>query len=1106
MVPDPNPAYWLKSFLEARELQQPDGRPLYAYRCTAGEFDALQEVLNAAGHVIRTPHLRALVLYAAQWWQRKYDGRRWAWEPLLGSIDWSSVAYTDLYPGVRDAWRWWRIQPVRLPSSTRFLGTFACHGGLPLALIGDKTSPVTRYLRAVLNHTQAYGRVVDDPIELAKDKEHLLRPPTLRRDYVFRLAADLICSVLDLQPYIDSDNPIASLDGHRPDWRESMPLDLGSALALDLLVGLLREAAQGREVHVDDFRVQRFLRHTSADWRLGAELRLPESISGARLALQLGMSSSALPARMEVRVAARGVHSVGVYVHVNTDEEDDYRLAGRQAPLELWNDDAAGEIRLRFLAGDYLGNDLVPAGGASLSELPWAFRADEHECPLIGEGTVSSRASEIVVLANIGDASSLDGAAQQDEVLGRVLWRVREPLTIDTDVGPCTVRPGVAEGRSEEYRLFGERCYEMDCRLPLFRGTPTLQVNGTSGIPKNVPKHEVQWRRTGGDWMSDPGNGTWAVRHVVDGELRFHARVGILPIGMSTKLEPGQDMGEGCVAFRGAEGVRIATEDSKVTIRHDGGAIRAELRAATTDPPTVVVFKLLWPPAPELLVEVPFPGHGAKFLREGQPVGDLAAVNELYGMRAVALSPLPGDKYWIEGELKAPDLGPLVKVAYFRTPLRQTGALHELPLVDVRASIELLLTASSSADASVKLGVVDSAGQARCDMSVSRFANVLTYDPTNAYVELSPPSDGDESEVEAIPISRPATAPVVLRTDGSPSHSVATFPHDFRYQEPWLIVARQRGQVHAQPIAISHPSGTLHEIRDALIPPRPRLAEAHLIKDDGKRQAAVRSSLEGMLDIAEDDAMDQEWEFLTDSLLSTTDLPSSSVDVLVGLTEVPRLLARCLFRLDSSLRHRLWRLEHELPFSWLLVKRDVWWEEAKAAFKETRNALALAAEKEDAVAMSLDRVASVLEEGVAYNSGLRTLATDVSLRLNGERLSQDYVDDKRSVRDQETSNQILLRNSLDDWPIGGNRSEWREVTGVPKLLDALWQNSNEPLRRQPVFDTPVAAALYAFLPKEPARRAIYLIRRLYFHDPGWFALAYGAAWSLLAIKADGLKT
>ena len=102
---------WLDTFLTFRKLERPDGRALYAYRCTGEEFESLAEALS------RNPpqngsasdmQIRAFVLYAAEWWQREYDGSQWAWEPLLEHIGWGGIHYLDLYEPVRSAWSWWK--------------------------------------------------------------------------------------------------------------------------------------------------------------------------------------------------------------------------------------------------------------------------------------------------------------------------------------------------------------------------------------------------------------------------------------------------------------------------------------------------------------------------------------------------------------------------------------------------------------------------------------------------------------------------------------------------------------------------------------------------------------------------------------------------------------------------------------------------------------------------------------------------------------------------------------------------------------------------------------------------------------------------------------
>ena len=583
------------------------------------------------------------------------------------------------------------------------------------------------------------------------------------------------------------------------------------------------------------------------------------------------------------------------------------------------------------------------------------------------------------------------------------------------------------------------------------------------------------------------------------GELRYFRRIGIMPVDMTMELRPGSSVGAGCLAFTGAEKVRVATDDASMDVHEGGDTLRVNLKAADQfQPPTTVKLKLHWPGTSELRVVVPFPGQGGQFLREGALVHSTVAVDDLYGIRAVALSPPPSGNFWIEGELKATDLEDLRKVAYFRRPLRPVGAMHELPLIDVRALIELLLSASSTSDARVDLRIVNGGGEQQCSLTVSRFAATLGYSADNAYVELSPPPEGGgEWAFQALPMARPDQDPLTLETDGRPDSHVAALP-DLRPDEPWLAIARHDGRVCVQPAEIppSRPAALV-----AGHSPPPRLVEAARVAESDQRQAAVHRSLQEMLDGGVD-GIDEEWEFLTQTLVSTVDLPASSVDVLVGLTRIPRLLVRCLFRVDSAPRQRLWHLERELPFSWLLVKRSIWWEEAKGAFEIVRDTLASAGQ-DDAAETALDHVSSILAEGGRTNAGLQTVGFDTGLRLAGGRLTQEFSTEKRAARDQATPPQIVLRNRLDDWPAGDGRKEWADEIGYKEVLSVLWQNPDELGYRQPLFDTPVAAAFCSLVaPIEPTRRAVYLVRRIRAHDPEWFDLAYAAAWTHLAVVQD----
>ena len=1115
----------IEEFLRCRELERPDGRALYAYRCTAEEFSSLAEELSHTDPPYgggANPAIRAFVLYAAEWWQRRYDGRHWAWEPLLASIDWRLVHYPDLYEPIRDALRWWRVDLVRL-TSVRYLGTFACQGGLPLALVGDAHSRVTQYLRAVLKHTAAYRRFVDDPIELARDQQHLLRPPTLRRDHVFRLAADLVEAVLDLEGDAQDEDPLSALDQARPDWRKTMPLDLEDERARELLAGLLREATRGRASPVNDFHVERFLRRTGGGWRLGARVRLPASLSVDHLARQLGIPAVDLPPRLEARMQGDQVRIVGLYA--SSPESENYLLVSRDAgsATEIWDAEAANEMRLQFLAGNVVDKSVVPYRGGALGELPWAFRGDDDECPFIGEGSVGNRAPEIVVLVpdgcttedRVGSASAGSSAGKDEEsasrmvevrALDRRLWRITEPTILETDCGRCVIRPS-SQMTEEEYRLSGQRFYDFEAAWPLFRGTKlTLRIVRADGTSRAVPAGEVTWRQTGGDWRQRPdAYGLWEVRHVRGGELRHLGRCGILPDQFGLSIEPGSDMSEGHLVFTGTEAVMVAGhgEEAVVEIREEGDAVRVHAIARDAAPPANVHLRLHWRGPAPLPVQAPFPGQGGRFLRDGRPLDrDCLAVDDLYGVRATALSPESSQKFRVEGELKAPDLESLLRVAHFRRSLRKPGVAHELPLIDVRPMIESLLAASSSSNAQVTLRILDRHGNEHDTAQVSRFAATLEYDPGMAFVSVSPALD-DEPAVtfDAFPLARPNTEPVALEVVGPADAPHGAVTSNLDTKEPWLVAVHHADRVRAQPIVIGGRSSQTNDyvgVRDA---EPPRLSEAMHDEDLELRTQNIAAAMDAMLEGKDPKRDEEDWAFLTDVLLRADGLPATALDLLGILVTKPNLLVRCMFRLESTPRRLLWRLEDELPFSWLLIRRDIWWTEAKQAFDRLRDLAGVIDGDCDEIAR--DYVNSILTEGAERISALRTVEADVALRLEGCGVSEEFVAEVHRARDKETPEQIRLRASQDDWPAGDGRNEWQQELEHGELLAkfGLWQFRDEHRARQPIFDTPVAAAGCCFLSK-PTPRTTFLVKRIRMHDPEWFDLAYAAAWFKLALIQD----
>src|SRR5437870_1700535 len=89
---------WKTTFLRSRGLEGTTGMPLYSYRASREEFEELEGLLSERlGQYLKVYSLGDIaqlvdcfpslfVLYAAEWWRRRYDGTGWSWEPIVDSL------------------------------------------------------------------------------------------------------------------------------------------------------------------------------------------------------------------------------------------------------------------------------------------------------------------------------------------------------------------------------------------------------------------------------------------------------------------------------------------------------------------------------------------------------------------------------------------------------------------------------------------------------------------------------------------------------------------------------------------------------------------------------------------------------------------------------------------------------------------------------------------------------------------------------------------------------------------------------------------------------------------------------------------------------------
>ena len=1125
---------WLSSLLGPVGLSVPDGRPLYAYRCSTERFEEARDVLTG-WRPQRDPGAggRVFAVYAAEWWQRNYDGGPWAWQPLLDSIR-CEAAFPELYQPLRNAWRWWGVRPVVLGASVRYLGTCACQGGLPLHFVSSSHSNVRRFLRALLRDYRTFRRVVDDGYTLAEPlRSHL--PRSLRQEPVYRLCAEIMDQIWELRGVgSQQDDPVAVLDRQTPEWRSRMPIDLGDAQARRLIDSLLRDAATAQSTTAGEFQVLRYITDTAAGRTFVVEPRVPQRMSVAGMEKLVGIGRAELPGRFQLRVDG----SRPMPIANGRIAGDDVVFSGVLADPENLAAIADREIRWFLQAGRRIGDSFAPRGGAApADDLPWVFAAtedDESRLDLYAEGSVRTRFPRVAVACREETARMLLPHPdcrpwEVQPMTGRVMLDVEGDVSIDTPVGTCRIRTAQEQERQFEHRLVGKRCFDFEAPLPVYHHAPSLSSIEPEGAQRRVPAAQVSWRAARGDgWVRNPDSpGVWRVRREVDGETVFLSKICLAGADFSAKVVPGRESTRGCVDIRGAS-LDVACEHPQVDIETEQHTDRqrvtvhfvpdrvADAGGGRTDPPSHVELATRWPNGSTLPVTVPFPGRGARFVHPDYGAAGRRrslSVESLYGWRALAISPRTRDTFRLVGELQAVDLDRQMKAAaHFDVALQKIGdGVSELPLVVVHDALQSLFAATKLLDARIHLELT-SGGFAEGRTVVRRFACVVEVSEESLF---SVPSrcipDGAPVSFEAFSLEAPGLGRTPLEPAGNDGEAADwKIPDAALRRQTRIVLARSGDQYFARPFIDPSDQVPLDaaEARS--------LAQASAITNMENRIGAMRRILQDMVE----GGGEENWEYLADLLDVSRGLPATTFDALDCLSDNPAALVRLLLRTpQEEARARIWRLEHELPFTWLLVPVQVWVEEmtgTHGAIRKELEDVGVFAPKE--VRQRADeRLTQVAAEAARFCRGLTPLGHFADNATSDRRivplvpataLSRGAFDEL--YRNPEGPYQVLLRAGSDfRWPDGPDRDNW--VAEIALLTespwkDAVWKDCEGVGFRRPLTDAPFGAAFAAASGARVSRRLVHATKLLRSHAPEWFDAAYGAALArIVGVDLDVLN-
>lgn len=909
-----------------RTGEQPDGRPLYAYRFDRDDFELMRDVLKAVGvSALAGLHGGALfVAFAAEWFRRDRTGGHWDWKRPLGEIDLTygqgeplaDVFYDQISTAVENGLRWWRRPAVA--NGERILAIVK-EAGFPAAAMRDNRR-VADWLRNAVRliergftaadavRSEAWRLRADSIVQVTTAAAIELSEALVRLRAMIRERGDVAV------------DPIAMLDATEPDWRARLPFELEAQDIIAVVETVLRSPLDRSSA----LFVTRRLRLAKGLWQATAAVGLTGELEQRRLPPSLAWQ---LTSSLRVRIVPRGdlagrTNALAALERSGDDEPDTEAtwtlrplLNGFEVPLGL---DA--DVRLGAVAGDRLLDEFLAYAGEGLAsevivlEPGGAGEPDEiEEFLVLGISPVRTKRPWLALAASPDTLKHIQFDGARSELGrcadGRMLIAFSGTASLAAEGGAnMQWRTGSDTTETPRLVLVGPTIHQT--RETVFRGLPRVWTE-SGDVCRETSHQDLKWRPRGrGQWRPLAEGvplGDIAVGVFSSGSLVAFSGATVVPPNF--ELVPSR-FRTGLVV-RGCDGARLfaqARGPLGVSQEPDGDFV--DLKGV--EPGQTVTLTLSWDARTEITLYNPVTRQALIQPEGGQAPRHLAlSIERLHGYR-----------------LMTAERGRLVfeLVTKSGRPRSFSRVVHgEAPLIAYLDDLRNLLGSSDSLDAAVRLSWIGG-GDWICeikwyDVDPQTYENLdRTVFGASRLAVL-----GAES-VRALSIADPARGVTAVA-----AAEIAALPRELERAigaGPWLIFGRTRtGQVlRPRTLATAtRPSGMDSALVAAVRSPQME-ARARCL-DELARSPSAWSPKDRrlLLDLVK--------------LAATEGLPYAALDPLRILAQHPGaaiwLLAFCE---TIEERSAVLAIQRNLSLLWGMTPIELWVEafEARAAFLVAR--------------------------------------------------------------------------------------------------------------------------------------------------------------------------
>lgn len=879
---------WKSKFLEDRSLKRPTGENLYSYKLKKSEFELLEikfqnwiqeeTQFRSVSHLVKSSLFNQLfVLYASEWWRRKFSGGHWSWDPILNDLnidpnDWSAPKRSEC---VERGFKEWKLG-LKNKTGKRFLGSVAIQGGLPMNLMADNHGSVSRVLHRVVDLMPGTRIEPDLILSWVKSLSHYL-PNTYQKDEIYELLTEVIMVITSIKQEIDSTDPNKILNEWRSNsdkWQHRFPISVSDDKTYRIIENLVKKVAESKERRSKKFvLLERELDfHGEDNGRLSIKIQFDEYVSSQSLKKNFSL-----------------------------DDEDE--LASHLF-IELVSDDETVELSLRRIIGSdkYKFSETVISGFSGIQaksgihvtlrdkkgnrwyntdlrldpledNMPWIFSWEQDATSLIylGQGSCKISGNKfVVVLPNEMSVKSEEPFELLGKIFGNYLIKKfsSDSIFFNNDGEEFRVRTKFT-GDTKSVLMRGESLesiFEMPSNA--FRGVPTLFGKRESGLEKVIT--DYKWKVGSKKYISTSNSfcgPSFAFK--MDGNyFKWKKKVCVVPGESSEQMIRGLDAKSGIWRLRNWKiETMVPLTPDVICIKKDGDQWLFEYEGSGSTPENIQA-NIGWRDNPlPARIRLPFPTQGVRVFDKNSKEVEDGTLFSIAKTKGVRVNLIPGDNINVKLELRTNSSS--VPLEYVDFSEGETA--KQLRLMDYKDEFERLLSLSQDLDEVVEFSIFFD-DKKQFHLKIARYSFQLKkeddrwYLPNNILRKINDDVDKNYLRLKTQRLDTPGVADIEV-TYRESGHIV--IPEEAQSPGPWIIYSSNDSDLLMRPtqLAIRGEDTQPLEVND--------LETAMRIDDKIERLAAVDSVLNEMTNNPDH----KNWETVARLVNEYGHLPLSFLDV-----------------------------------------------------------------------------------------------------------------------------------------------------------------------------------------------------------------------------------